>query len=135
MKARLLGLLMTIAVAFTAAAAPDDNKALADSKEWLSLVDGGQYAESWTQACSLFREKIEQQRWAAQVKSARDQFGDLISRQVLKLTLAKSLPGAPDGDYAVVTFQADFAKKHQAVETVTMMLESDRWQAAGYFIK
>ena len=48
----------------------------------------------------------------------------------------KSLPGAPNGDYAVMEFDASFAGKKSAVETVTFSLEKDgQWRAVGYHIQ
>jgi|SRR5579859_2664978 len=135
MKSLLLALLMTLAATFSASAAPDDGRALASAQEWLALVDSGKYAESWTRASSLFRSRVDQKTWATQIKSVRDEFGPLNNRRVQKVDLVKSFPGVPDGDYAVVTFQTDFANKHQAIETVAMKLEKDQWLEAGYFIR
>lgn len=135
MKAFLLGCLMTLALTFSAAAAPDGAKAQVDAQAWLALIDSGKYADSWTQAASAFRGQVDQNTWVTQVKSARDQFGAVASRKDFNVNLTKSLPGAPDGDYAITRFQTDFANKKQAVETVVMALENGQWRVAGYFIK
>jgi Golgi nucleoside diphosphatase len=135
MKALMLGLLMSFTLAFAASATPEQDKAVADGKDWLALLDSKHYADSYTQASALFRSHGDQNSWATQIKSVRDQFGDLASRQVTKVDMEKSLPGAPDGNYAVITYQSDFAQKHQAVETLVLTLEKDHWRAAGYFIK
>jgi hypothetical protein len=45
------------------------------------------------------------------------------------------LPGVPDGDYAVITFNSVFAKKAQSGEMLSLVLEDGRWKAGGYFIK
>ena len=69
------------------------------------------------------------------VRSVRDQLGALKSRSESGVNLTQSLPGVPDGDYAVVRFQSSFANKADAIESVTMILEQGRWMAAGYFIR
>lgn len=46
------------------------------------------------------------------------------------------LPGAPDGEYAVIQFETSFANKKSAIETVTPMKDPDgKWRVSGYFIK
>ncbi|BBO76064.1 hypothetical protein DSCW_34810 [Desulfosarcina widdelii] len=47
-----------------------------------------------------------------------------------------SLPGAPDGEYAVIQFESLFEKKKSGIETVTPMMDKDgMWRASGYTIK
>jgi hypothetical protein len=60
----------------------------------------------------------------------------MVSRTLKSASYAKSLPGAPDGEYVVIQFDATFEKKQSAIETVTPMKEPDgRWRVSGYFIK
>jgi hypothetical protein len=49
---------------------------------------------------------------------------------------SEKLPGAPDGKYVVIQFDAVFENKPSAVETVTPMLDPDGvWRVSGYFIR
>jgi hypothetical protein len=103
---------------------------------WLALIDAGKYAESWTASAGLFRGAIDQEGWVHALKVARVPLGALVKRSLTRKDPQGALPGAPDGDYVVLTFQAAFAKKASAVETVTFTLEPDgRWRAAGYYIR
>ena len=62
--------------------------------------------------------------------------GELVSRVVKSATYAKTLPGAPDGEYVVIQFETTFANKKSAVETVTPMVDSDgKWHVSGYYIR
>jgi len=135
MRALLLGLLMAVTVTFAASAGPVEDKAQADGKEWLALLDSKHYADSWSQASALFRQKVDQATWSTQVKSVRDECGDLVSRKVSKVDPRKSLPGVPDGDYILLTYQSDFTKEQQLTETLVLTRENDHWRAAGYFIQ
>jgi Protein of unknown function (DUF4019) len=66
----------------------------------------------------------------------RQPLGKLLSRKVKSRTFAESLPGAPDGKYVVLQFDASFENKKTAVETVTPMQEPDGvFRVSGYFIK
>jgi hypothetical protein len=116
-------------------AAPSKEDAEASARSWLALIDSQKYEESWAEAGSFFRSSVKQQDWVQQVKNVRGGMGSLTMRKPLKTTMAKSLPGAPDGEYAVVQFDTVLKNKAKAVETIPMMLEDGKWKAAGYFIK
>jgi hypothetical protein len=49
---------------------------------------------------------------------------------------ARSLPGAPDGEYVVIQFTTSFDGKAVATETVTPMKDPDgHWRVSGYYIR
>ena len=87
------------------------------AREWLALTDAGNAAASWDAA-------------------ARHPLGALTQRSVLSTEFTTSFPGAPDSKYAIVLFRSAFAKKADAVETVTLERESDdAWRVVGYVIR
>lgn len=111
-------------------------EATAAALTWLALVDGADYAHSWSSAAKLFRGSIEQPKWVDAVSRTREVFGALKSRKLRSATAAHSLPGAPDGDYYVLRFRSSFEKKAEATETVTPMKDADgHWRVSGYHIK
>lgn len=111
-------------------------KAQRAATAWLALTDGGKYPESWDSAASLFKAAITKPDWEKALKSARSPLGALKSRKLKSATFARSLPGAPDGEYVVIQFDAQFENKAAAIETVTPMREKDgSWRVSGYYIK
>ncbi|MBV8784094.1 MAG: DUF4019 domain-containing protein [Gammaproteobacteria bacterium] len=120
-----------------AAAAPAPEAAAQEvALAWLGLVDGGNYADSWTQAATLFRDNVTQAQWQSAVESARGPVGALKARQVQSATFRRDLPGAPDGEYVVIQFTSAFRGKASAIETVTVMKDRDgSWRVAGYYLK
>lgn len=102
---------------------------------WLALVDEARYDASWTAAASLLRQQVGTRDWVKAVTAARAPMGDLITRRLTSATYTTHLPGAPDGEYVVLQFQTHFANKAQAIETVTPMLDGDRWRVAGYYVR
>ena len=113
----------------------NDNAVLA-AKAWLSLIDSGNYADSWKEASTYFQGAVSEQSLIASLEAVRKPLGKLVSRNMVKTQEANSLPGAPDGRYVVMSFRAAFEQKKSAIETVTFMLDKDqKWRAAGYFIK
>jgi hypothetical protein len=65
----------------------------------------------------------------------RTPLGAVARREVRQVQSARSLPGAPDGDYRVLQLATSFAEKRSAVETVTVVWEDDAWRVVGYYIK
>ncbi len=133
----LLGSLLTLMVLTTTAwADPKTDEAVQAAQAWLKLVDGGQYAASWSEAAGFFKERVKEEEWIKMVELARKPFGALEERKLLKASYVTSLPGAPDGEYVVIQFQTAFSKKKDSVETITPMKDSDgKWHVSGYYIK
>jgi hypothetical protein len=116
-----------------------DNDAIARAREsavsWLVLVDSAKFAESWDHAASLFK-GIPKSDWEQAVRSARAPLGAIKSRKFKSATVMKNPAGAPAGDYILILFDAQFEKRHAAVEAVTPMREKDgSWKVSGYYIK
>jgi hypothetical protein len=106
------------------------------AETWLALIDSGKYAESWQDAAQLFKSHVTKGQWQSALKATRFPLGNLQSRKVKSTTLAKTLPGAPDGQYVVIQYDSSFEHKQSAVETVTPMLDKNgQWKVSGYYIK
>ncbi len=96
-------------------------------QNWLSLMDDGQYAESWRQASEGFHALVTQDDWVNKLESARKLLGKLLSRKVEK--------AEPNGQYFVAKFDSSFEKLKAATETVTFVLDANgQWRAGGYLI-
>ena len=128
---RLAIVAIPMGLAWAAVAAP----AVPDAVRWLTLVDTGHYAESWRDAGALFKSHVTAASWEAQVKPVREPLGAVILRSPGDEKEMSQLPGAPDGDYKIVTFNTRFANKRAAVETVVLAREAAGWKVDGYFIK
>jgi hypothetical protein len=106
------------------------------TEAWLALTDSGKYAESWDEASQLFKNAVTKEQWSEKVKGARGPLGKLLSRKLRSATYAKTLPGAPDGEYVVIHYDTSFENKSSAVETIVPMLDKDgKWRVSGYYIK
>ena len=116
-------------------AAPENDQAAASGQDWVKLVDSGKYADSWKESSWYFRSRIPQKIWVSMIQGVRNPLGALVSRKQQNISFSKTLPGAPDGNYAVIVFQTSFKNKASATETLTMMADGDHWRMAGYFIR
>jgi hypothetical protein len=106
--------------------------AIGVAQQWLGFVDKGQYAESWSATGSLFQSNMQQDRWVQTLTGARTPLGTVVSREVAGSELRSSLPGAPAGQYAVVSFATDFQNKPDIIETLTMVDEGGQFKVVGY---
>ena len=109
--------------------------AVAAAREWLTLIDNGQWEDSWKQAGQMFRSQITSGRWTHQVRPVREPLGAVLSRELAANDPADRLPGAPAGEYVVLQFNSAFADMPAAVETVTLSKEDSGWAVIGYFIR
>lgn len=114
----------------------NNQAAVAAAQNWLSLIDQGNYSESWKEADPLFQRAVTGQQWQDAMEKFRQPLGALISRNVKSTQAATQLPSAPDGQYVVMQFKTSFANKKDAIETVTVGPKKDgQWLASGYYIK
>lgn len=140
MKFKFAWLIAIILLALGAQATPADEAkeraALAAAERWLAAVDQGQYAKTWKEAASYFRNAVTRDSWEQSIGAVRKPLGKRVSRTVKSVAYTTALPGAPDGEYVVIHFDTVFEHKAAAVETVTPMLDTDgKWRVSGYFIQ
>ena len=116
-----------------------DMAALSETEEaalgWVGLVDRGDYKESWAQAGPIFRSAVTADDWAKQSGAVREPLGKTTSRTVASVNEQANLPGAPEGDYRIVTFNTDFENAADSVETVIFRKDAGSWGVVGYFIR
>ncbi len=133
---RIIAFVVGLFLSMSAVAAADQSQQVTDAaKSWLSLVDAGQYERSWSEASKLFQAHVSKTQWTAEVKAVREPLGAVDLRSAPSVRFTTSLPGVPDGQYAVLQFHSKFAHKAEAIETVTMMLDDGAWRLAGYFVR
>ena len=131
-----LFLLVIVATAPGTSAQETNVAAQKSAEAWLSMVDRGNYSESWEEAAKLFRDAVTRSDWEKTAGSVRNPLGQMKSRKLKSATYTETLPGAPDGEYVVIQYDTVFANKKAAIETVVPMKDADgAWRVSGYFIK
>lgn len=103
---------------------PDDR-----AKQWLTLIDDSNYAESAGQMGTQARKAD-----IDKLPTLREPLGAMSSRSLKDVTLAKTVAGMPAGQYAVVRYESNFARKAVAVETVTLAMTKTGWAVVAYSI-
>lgn len=105
-------------------------------KVWLEFADAQDYENTWRRSSLIFKSAIEMDNWRVALKAARAPLGSLISRELENIAPLIQPDGAPDGNYTKLTLKSSFNLKQSALETLTLVEESDgHWRVAGYFIR
>jgi hypothetical protein len=128
--------ILTLSSGFLSAAGKPEDEAQKAAEQWLSLTDTGDFSESWKTAAEYFQAAVPLEQWQRSLDAVRKPLGEVVSRKFKSAKYARSLPGAPDGEYVILQFETSFARKADAIETVTPMLDKGgRWRVSGYYIK
>jgi hypothetical protein len=115
---------------------PRTSEAQAAARSWLLIADKGDVEASWSAAGRKFREVLDLTTWRQGLTEARVPLGEVQTRTMLATRFDTKFPGGPDGDYAQVLFETDFAQRSSARETVTLEREPDGvWRVMGYLIR
>lgn len=115
---------------------PEAQAGIKAATDWLGQVDAGDYSGSWSNAAAYFRAAVPSADWVNSLAAFRTPMGAMTARTIKTARLATTMPGAPDGHYVLIQFDAAFANKKSAVETATVMLETTGvWRVSGYFIR
>ncbi len=108
----------------------------ATARAWLVLTDKLDAQASWNAAGDKFKKQMSAEQWGELLQKHREPFGEATQRAVLSTSFATQLPGAPDGDYALLQFRTAFRQKAEGHESLTLERQPDgQWRVVGYFIR
>lgn len=105
------------------------------AKQWLAVVDSGDYALSWQQSDAFFKENVSQDLWVSKLGEVRTPLGNVKSREQVNRKTFDSLPQLPKGEYVLLQYNTDFANRPESTETVTLKKSDQQWLVIGYFIQ
>jgi hypothetical protein len=145
-RRRVLGLTLGLGLAWGASGLPGvaparageatDDVVRTAALHWLAETDAGSHGAAWDLSAGLFRGAVGRDAWQGAAQQVLAPLGPVGSRELSGMKATKSLPGAPDGDYRILSFLTDFAKKAGAIETLTLVREPDgQWRVTGYFVR
>src|SRR5262249_5011613 len=98
--------------------------AMKAAREWRKIVDAADYGRAWDQCSEMFRQGMAKQKFVAENERFPLLAGKLKSRRLESHVYATKLPGAPDGEYVLLTFRSRFAGQlSEIVEYVNPTLE------------
>ncbi len=126
----------SLAAAFPALAQdPRLSEAHSAGMTWLVLADADDVAGTYDTAAKRFRDAITQAQWASALHAARSQFGKNLRRTIVSVQPSTGTAAVP-GEFVVMIFRAEFEKRPDAVETLTLERDADgKWRVAGYLMR
>jgi tetratricopeptide (TPR) repeat protein len=105
-----------------------------EALRWLKNIDTGKYGQSWEEMAEMAKSAVSKEQWI-QAADPLKALGRFKSRKRISADYTTTLPGAPDGQYVILKYQAVYEKKSKASETVTLVKEKDRqWRVSGCFV-
>lgn len=117
-------------VAATAAAPANETDAVRAARNWLFLVDAGDWQASWQATSRTFRSLNTQERWAEVAASVQAPLGPLIGHELIS---EEFVPAPPMG-YQMVKFRSRYTNRPDAVISISLEREDDRWKVVGIVI-
>lgn len=112
-----------------AVSAAADPATLQSARDWLGLVDQGQWPESYAATARLFQTLNTGELWADISEQVRAPLGAVQSRTFVE---QESVPTPPHGT-EVLRFRTSFENREEATETVSLVREDGAWKVIGYW--
>lgn len=103
-----------------------------NAEAWLKLLDSGEYGKAWDQCGALFRDRVTRQQWVEGLPKDREALGKLKSRKLEAIAYRTSMPNAPEGEYVMTRYFADYEKNPKVEEIVSLMYVDGAWRPIGY---
>lgn len=114
----------------TPATAIADTDVSRAARQWLALVDAGQWRESWEATGQAFQSLNTVDVWRSASEKARVPLGAMVSRTLIG---EDDAPVPPHG-YRIVRFRTVFARR-TAIETLSLDREPAGWKVVGIYIE
>ena len=104
------------------------------AQQWLEMVDSGNYKQAWSSAHGFLQGTVPEDKWVKNATKERNKLGAVIERTLTssKYTTKLPVPGAPEGEYVISTFDTTFKKKGRKLEVVIVAKTDDGlWQVTS----
>lgn len=112
--------------------APQTDPRVEAATTWLEHLDRGEFEESWESASPQTRSVFPRAAWISTLREARRGLEAPEEREVVEATEVATAPGAPDGEYARVTFRSRFASRTLDESVTLVRSEEETWRVFGY---
>ncbi len=129
----VLGLMIVLVAACSGDEIDTDNSPLSAAEAFLSLIDKGNYAESWAEASPWLRANVDANEWAEHAGAYRQPLGNISDRELNSIEFQDSLEDMPAGEYAFVVFDTSLADDGSTIEMVGLKRDEESvWRVIGY---
>ena len=105
------------------------------ARSWLSLLDQSTAGACWATPTAAKEDGVSAVHSLAIVQAFRGRFGEPVERAIAAEENSKSVPGMPDGNYKILSFNSVFTHKSDVIEAVILSKVAGDWQVSGYCIR
>lgn len=120
-----------IAPAAAPATAPAESAAVVAARDWLALVEKGDWNGSWAATGQSFKAMNSVETWSRVAREVQGPLGAVKARVLLS---EQEVPAPPYG-YQMVKFRTDYANKAGAIETLSLVREGGAWRVVGIIVE
>ena len=110
---------------------PAESPAVAAARDWLALVDKGDWNASWEATGQSFKALNTAATWSRVAQQVQGPLGAVKARVLLS---EETVPAPPYG-YQMVKFRTDYANKTGAIETLSLVREGGSWRVVGVTVE
>lgn len=114
-----------------AESAPAESAAVGAARDWLALVDKGDWNGSWAATGQSFKALNSVETWSRVAREVQGPLGAVKARVLLS---EQEVPAPPYG-YQMVKFRTDYANKPGAIETLSLVREGGAWRVVGITVE
>ncbi|MGQ2933932.1 MAG: DUF4019 domain-containing protein [Sphingopyxis sp.] len=111
--------------------APAESAAVAAARDWLALVEKGDWNGSWEATGQAFKALNTVETWTRVAQQVQGPLGAVKSRVLVS---EEAVPAPPYG-YQLVKFRTSYANKAGAIETLSLVREGGAWRVVGCTIE
>lgn len=122
----------------------EETESIAAARQWLALIDAGDWAGSYAATGQSFKDLNSLEVWTKVAGETQPTFGNVLSRTTAEVQakgdesgrtlISEEFVPAPPAGYQMVKFKTNFSAKPDAIETLTLVKEDGTWKVVGYWI-
>lgn len=137
---RLIYIIIIESLILSGVAYANEEEAKAGSlvaQQWLEMIDSGNYKQCWSSAHPFFQAMNSEDKWVKNIMKKRNKLGAVTERTLStsKYTTKLPVPGAPEGEYVISTFDTTFKNKGRKLEAVIVAKTDDGiWKVTSFGI-
>ena len=120
-----------VAPAAAPSTAPAESAAVGAARDWLALVERGDWNGSWEATGQSFKALNSVETWSRVAQEVQGPLGTVKARVLLS---EQEVPAPPYG-YQMVKFRTDYANKPGAIETLSLIREGGAWRVVGITVE
>jgi len=104
-----------------------------NSEKWWSLVNNGEFEESYEMLTDLLKDRYSINSWKMQISMLMDEIGQIKSRSIEESYFQSELEGFENGFYVIINYQVDYTKTKNHTENIILKQNNNfKWNVFDF---